>query len=188
MIFRTLILLATIAASTCTVDASASDVAPALSTSAPQVREGHLQCGGASLTARTQTLDVADHDRQVLSQSIVVQPPGQSAPAALAQDGRPFRQPFLRGTEVLDASATGWACVTAKDRQPYVYVMVSCTESPLRPACEGDSREWVRLYDIRGRSLNAGFPHGGARTPALMKRLGLDNYLTNGVSLNGIDE
>jgi len=177
---RILATLAALLAGAVTLDARAD--APAL------LREGHLACGGASLSASTRFLDVADHDRQVVSQFIAIVPPAAATPVSLVLDARPLRQPFLRGTPVLDASATGWACVTATSGRAYVYVMMTCTESPSRPACAGDTREWVRLYDLRGRALNAGFPHDGPRTPALLKRLGLAGAVADGVSLADIAE
>ena len=160
--------------------ASEAMAAPAPA-SAP--REGRLACGDATLTASTRLTEVADHDRQVLAQGITLVAPGHPDPVTLKLDARRLRQPFLQGVDVLDASATGWACVKSASGKAYVYVMMTCTESPKRPACAGDTREWVRLYDTRGRALNAGYPHGGSRTPALLKRLGLGGVLADGVSL-----
>ena len=161
--------------------ARASESLPAAG--APRV--GHLDCGGASLTASTVFREVIGQDRQVVSQTMTVTAPGAKTASPLKIEARPFRQPFLRDTLVLDASATGWACVTSTSHQSYVYVVMTCTESPLRPACAGPTREWVRLYDLRGRALNAGFPHdAGPREQALMKRLGLDHVEDAGISLS----
>lgn len=143
---------------------------------------GHLACGGATLTARTQFHEVADHDRQVVSQTITIVPAGTKTASPLKLDAHPLRQPFLRDTPVLDASATGWACVTSTDGKPYVDMVMTCTESPRRPACVGTLREWTRLYDTRGRALDAGLPHDGPRESALLKRLKLE-HLDDGVSM-----
>jgi hypothetical protein len=151
-------------------------------------RIGHLQCGGASLVASTVYLDVDDQDRQTLTQSITLTSPGRGEAVALPLEGKLLNQPFLKHVTVLDAAVTGWACVNATDGKPYVYLTYTCTESPSRPACEGDDREWVRLFDIQGKPLNAGFPHDGERTPDLMKKLGLGHYVTDGVSLNDISD
>jgi hypothetical protein len=37
-------------------------------------------------------------------------------------------------------------------------------------------REWVRIFDTAGRSLNANDPHAGLSTPSRMKKLGLESY------------
>jgi len=161
--------------------ACASESLPAAG--APRV--SHLDCGGARLTASTVFRDLPDQDRQVVSQTITVTAPGARTARPLKLEARPFRQPFLQDTPVLDASATGWACVTSAHHQWYVYVVMTCAESPLRAACAGPTREWVRLYDLRGRALNAGFPHdAGPREEALMKRLGLDHVEDAGISLS----
>jgi len=90
---------------------------------------------------------------------------------------------------VLDAAVTGWACVTSTHQQSYVYVVMSCIESPLRPNCGGSMREWVRLYDLRGRALNAGFPRdAGPRWETLLKRLGLNQVEDAGISLSDPSE
>ena len=151
-----------------------------------QTRVGHLRCGGASLIATTVYLDVDGQDRQTLSQNIALMSAGHHAPVVLRGDGRPLRQPFLKNTPVLDASVTSWACLPAAGGRAYVYVVYTCTESPLRPDCEGNRREWVRLFDTRGKPLNAGFPHDGPLTPALMNKLGLGRYV-NGVQLEDVD-
>jgi hypothetical protein len=88
---------------------------------------------------------------------------------------------------VLDASVTGWACLAGTAGKAYVYVVYTCAESRLRPECEGERREWARLFDIRGNPLNAGFSHDGPHTPELMKRLGLGRYVHDGVQLKDID-
>jgi len=169
MTARTLSLLA--AAAFACATARASESMPAAT--APAV--GHLTCGDASLTASTTLLDVPNQPRQVVMQTINLVSPGSKTPTALKLDARPLRQPFLRGTPVLDASVTGWACVTSADHKSYVYVAMTCTESPLRPACAGPTREWTRLYDIRGRALDAGYPRdSGPREQALARRLKLD--------------
>ena len=149
---------------------------------------GHLSCGGASLMAETVYLDVPDQDFQPLSQHITLQRPGSNGSMALNHDGRPLRQPFLKDTPVLDAAVSGWACLTAADGKAYIYVSYVCTESDLRPDCEGTSREWGRLFDPEGKELTAGFPHGGPRTSALMKRLGLGRYEEKAIQLQGIDD
>lgn len=145
--------------------------------------EGRLACGGATLIARTQFREVAGHDRQVLSQTITIVPAGAKTASSLKIDVHPLRQPFLRDTPVLDASVTGWACVTSADGKPYVYMVMACAESPLRPACVGTLREWTRLYDTRGRALDAGLPHAGPRESELLKRLKLE-HLDDGVSMS----
>ena len=150
-------------------------------TAAPS--EGHLACGGATLTARTQFREVADHDRQVVSQTITVVPAGAKIASPLKLDAHPLRQPFLRDTMVLDAAVTGWACVTSTDGRPYVYMVMTCAESPRRPACVGTLREWTRLYDTSGRALDAGLPHDGPRKSKLLKRLKLE-HLDDGVSMS----
>jgi hypothetical protein len=183
MIRRTLPLLAMTVACACASapSARASESTPA----AGALHVGHLDCGGASLTASTVFREVPDQDRQVVAQTMTVTAPGAKTASPLKIEARPFRQPFLRDTPVLDASATGWACVTSTSQRSYVYVVMTCTESPLRPACAGPKREWVRVYDLRGRALNAGFPHdAGPREEALMKRLGLDHVEDSGVSLS----
>lgn len=139
----------------------------------------------ASLAASTVFRDVTDQDRQVVSQTMTVTAPGAKTASPLKLEERPFRQPFLPDTPVLDASATGWACVASTSHRSYVYVVMTCTESPLRLACAGPTREWVRMYDLRGRALTAGFPHdAGPREEALMKRLGLDRVEDVGISLS----
>ena len=155
---------------------------------AGKARLGHLSCGGATLTAKTVYLDVDDQDRQTLSQTITLTRPERSGPIVLPGDGRPLRQPFLKNVPVLDAAVTGWACLTAADGKAYVYVIYTCAESPSRPDCEGDRREWVRLFDAQGKALNAGFSHEGSRTPELMKQLGLERYLHDGVQLKDVDD
>lgn len=157
-----------------------------LSTAA-QTRVGHLHCGDAFLVATTVYLDVDGQDRQTLSQRIALKSAGRRVPVILGGDGRPLRQPFLENTPVLEASATGWACLPAAHGKSYVYVVYTCTESPSRPDCEGDRREWVRLFSTQGKALNARFPHGGPRTPALMKKLGLERYVNEGVQLKDIN-
>lgn len=176
------LLLLTIVASLVMTCAQASDQAPG-----NQPRIGRLACGGASLTAETVYLDLADQDRQTLSQRITLARADLPKALALPSDARPLRQPFLKHTPVLDAAVTGWACLAAGDGKRYIYMLYTCVESAVRPACEGDRREWVRLFDVYGRPLNAGFPHTGAKTPALMKKLGLGRYVDDGVSLQDVD-
>ncbi|MBF3411147.1 hypothetical protein ACGY7B_26260 [Burkholderia pseudomallei] len=154
---------------------------------AAQTRVGHLHCGDASLIATTAYLDVDGQGRQTLSQSIALMSAGRRMPVILRGDGRTLRQPFLKNARVLDAAVTGWACFSAAGGKPYVYVVYTCTESPLRPDCEGDRREWVRLFDTQGKPLNAGFPYDSPRTSALMKKLGLGRYVNDGVQLEDID-
>lgn len=155
--------------------------------SSPAMLTGHLECGEAQLTAQTQYLEVPGHDRQVLTQTLELTRPGKGT-TKLAHDGREFRQPFLKDTPVLDASATGWACLDGGKGRRYVYVLYSCAESPARPQCAGTRREWVRFFDTAGAPLNAHYPHGGSRTPALMKKLGLGHYLSEGVSLEDVTQ
>lgn len=153
-----------------------------------KTRFGHLVCGGANLTAQTSYLDVDNQDRQTLYQRITLTRSGVNRVFALPSDARSLRQPFLKHMRVLDAAVTGWACLTASDGKTYIYLMYTCVESVSRPACEGDRREWVRLFDPYGKALNARFPHAGGRTPALMKKLGLARYVEDGVSLQDVDE
>jgi hypothetical protein len=148
---------------------------------------GHLRCGGASLTATTVYLDVDDQDRQTFSQRITLMRAENHAPVSLASDSKPIRQPFLKNTPVLDAAVTGWACLQATDGKAYIYVLYTCVESALRPDCEGDRREWARLFDVQGKALNAGFPREGSPTPELMKKLGLGHYVDQGVPLQDVD-
>ncbi len=144
---------------------------------------GHLECGAETFTARTENLDVPEQPRQPLSQKIA-----GPAGAQLSLDAHALRQPFLQGVEVRDAAATGWACLTSNDGRSFVSVVMTCTESPARPACKGTAREWVRLYDVHGRLLNGGYPRSGPRTPTLMKRIGLGRYLADGVTLSDVQE
>lgn len=153
-----------------------------------QTHMGHLQCGDTRLTAATQYLDVPDHDRQVLTQTLALTIPGNGTTTTLTHDGHVFRQPFLKNMPVLDAAATGWACLQASDGKLYLYVVYTCVESNARPECVGTLREWVRIFDTAGHPLTANYPRGGPRTSALMKKLGLGRYLNEGVSLSGIDE
>lgn len=165
----------------------AAEAQPSPPTTTVVEQHGQLACGTARFEAVTQYLEVPDHDRQVQAQrlSLIGEAPGSSH--SLPHEGRLLRQPFLRQTPVLDAWVSGWACVASADgRHQYLYLMYVCAESPLRPACAGDTREWVRLLDTRGRPLNGGFPHAGPRTPALMKRLGLGRHLQEGVTLKDI--
>lgn len=152
-----------------------------------QTRVGHLHCGDASLIATTVYLDVDGQDRQTLSQRIALTSASRRVPVMLRGDGRPLRQPFLENTPVLNASVTGWACLPVTRGRAYVYVVYTCTESPLRPGCESDRREWVRLFNTQGKPLNARFPNDGPRTSALMKKLGLGRYVNDGVQLKDID-
>lgn len=175
-------LLVLLVAAIVTTSARAGDMS-----AAAQTRVGHLHCGDASLVATTVYLDVDGRNRQTLSQRIALTSAGRRVPLMLRGDGRLLRQPFLESTPVLDASVTGWACLPAAGGKPYVYVVYTCTESPLRPDCEGDRREWVRLFDTQGKPLNAGFPHDGQRTPELMKKLGLGRYVNDSVQLEDID-
>jgi hypothetical protein len=176
-----LLALAVLCASAGTPSARASE--------SGELRSGRLDCGGASLIARTVFREVPDHDRQVVSQTVTLIAPGAKTASPLKLDARRFRQPFLPDTLVLDAAATGWACVTSTHHQSYVYVVMTCTESPLRPTCAGPTREWVRLYDLRGRALSAGFPRdAGPRWEALMKRLGLDHVEDAGIALSDPSE
>ena len=175
-------LLVLLAAAIVTTSVRAGDMS-----AAAQTRVGHLHCGDASMIATTIYLDVYGQDRQTLSQRIALTSAGRRVPVILRGDGRPLRQPFLEKTPVLDASVTGWACLPATGGKSYVYVVYTCTESPLRPGCEGDRREWVRLFNTQGKPLNAGFPRDGPRTPALMKKLGLGRYVNDGVQLEDID-
>ncbi|MDF0605305.1 hypothetical protein HZU77_006530 [Neisseriaceae bacterium TC5R-5] len=156
-------------------------------TDTPQTFTAHLSCGQASLLAKTSYLNVVDQDRQVLSQKITLTRADRHRMRVLPQEGKRLRQPFLKNVAVLDAMATGWACLQATDGQAYVYVFYACVDSPLRPECAAPSREWVRLFNTDGKLLNAGFPHEGPRTPALMKKLGLGHYLEDGVQLSAID-
>lgn len=165
--------------------AGMTSMTPAFAVPQGQTRTGALLCGPAQLTAHTQYLDVSGHDRQVLSQALSLSLP-PAAPRTLAHDGRPLRQPFLPQQPVLDAAATGWACLASRDGRHYVYVAYTCTESPVRPGCAGTRREWARLFDTQGKPLNAGHPRSGPRTPALMRRLGLGRHLEDGVALQDI--
>lgn len=98
-----------------------------------------------------------------------------------------MRQPFLKSVPVLDASITGWTCLSASTGNSFLYVVYTCTESQLRPDCVGTSREWDRLFDTKGRALNVGYPKSGNRTSVLMKRLGLGRY-ADGVQLQDIED
>ncbi|ATF37252.1 hypothetical protein CO709_31190 [Burkholderia thailandensis] len=171
-----------LAAAIVTTNAWAGDMSTAART-----RAGHLHCGDASLIATTVFLDVDGHYRQTLSQRITLASASRRVPVMLHGDGQPLRQPFLENTPVLDASVTGWTCLRAAGGKSYVYVVYTCTESPLRPDCEGDRREWVRLFGTQGEPLNAGFPHDGPRTSELLKKLGLGHYVNDGVQLEDID-
>jgi hypothetical protein len=152
------------------------------------VRVGHLACGGASFTLQGHYLDVPDHEFQTVAQRLTLERPKEStALVTLPHEGRPLRQPFLENVPVLDASITGWTCLGASTGKSYLYVVYTCAESPLRPDCVGPKREWDRLFDTKGRALNAGYPKSGSRTSALMKRLGLGRY-AEGVQLQDIDD
>ncbi|GLQ91218.1 hypothetical protein [Dyella acidisoli] len=179
---RSLIFLVAILAAGC-VHASPQPAAPKRITAT-----GHLSCGGASLTVETVYLDVPDQDFQPLSQRITMQRPGSNGSIGLHHDGRPLRQPFLKNTQVLDAAVSGWTCLMSADGKAYIYVSYVCTESDLRPDCEGTSREWGRLFDPQGKELTAGFPHDGPRMSALMKRMGLGRYEDQPIPLQGIDD
>lgn len=111
---------------------------------------------------------------------------GRRVPIVLRGDGRPLHQPFLNDAPVLDASVTGWACLSAAGGKTYFYLVYTCTDSPLRPDCEGDHREWARLFNTQGEPLNERFPHGGPRALALMKKLDLGRYVNDGVQLEDI--
>lgn len=148
---------------------------------------GHLGCGGARFTARTTWLNVPGHDRQPVQQTVQRDAAGSTPSRELRLDARPLRQPFVPDGIVLDAAVTGWACITATTGKAYLYLLYTCTQSTARPACAGDRREYVRLFDTTGKALNVGFPHAGPRTPALLHQLGLDGYLTDGVSLQDLD-
>lgn len=176
------IVLAAILAAAC-VCASPQPATPKQTTAM-----GHLSCGGANLTAETVYLDVPDQDFQPLSQRITLERPGSNGSLVLHHDGRPLRQPFLKNTQVLDAAVSGWTCLTAADGKAYIYVSYVCTESDLRPDCEGTSREWGRLFDPQGKELTTGFSRDGPRTSALMKRLGLGRYEKEPIQLLGIDD
>lgn len=179
-----------VAALACSANAGAQAVEPAHPMQ-PQTQTqrhvGHMRCGGALLESATTYLDDGEHDRQALDQRLSLTPPGLKKPLALTHDGKPFTQPFMQDTPVLDASATGWACIKATSGRSYVYVMYTCVESPLRPACVGTAREWARLFNTRGKLLNPGYPHDGPQTPTLMRKLGLARYVDTGVALDDVD-
>ena len=155
---------------------------------APQTHTGHLQCGPAQLSAETTYLDLPDQARQVLAQSLSLTNPATGSPRRLVHDARPLQQAFLKQTPVLDAAVTGWACLENSAGKAYIYLAYTCIESPARQQCVGNLREWVRLFDSKGTPLNAHAPRSGQRTPALMKKLGLRRFLSEGVSLQDIDE
>ncbi|GLQ95740.1 hypothetical protein [Dyella mobilis] len=167
---------------------AASSVQAGTPPTANPPRMGYLSCGGAKLVASTTYVDVVDQDWQTVAQRITLTPPGRSQAITLPHEGRPLHQPFLKHVPVLDATVTGWACITATDGTPYLYLGYTCTESPLRPKCEGDDREWSRLFDLNGKQLDAGYPHEGERQSNLMRKLGLGRYVTNGVSMSGISD
>lgn len=151
-------------------------------------RSGHLQCGLAQLNAETRYLDLPDQTRQVLAQSLSLTNTAMGSTRQLKHDARPLRQPFLKHTPVLDAAVTGWACLENSAGKPYIYLSYTCIESPSRPACVGNLREWARLFDTAGKPLNAHAPRSGQRTAALLKKLGLGHHLSAGVSLQDIDK
>jgi len=150
---------------------------------------GFLSCGPARFEARTQYLDLPDHDRQVVAQKLGRLGADRTLPYRLPHEGRPLKQPFLKSMPVLDAWVSGWACLVSADGQHhYLYLLYACTESPHRPACTGTEREWPRLLNLSGRPLNAGFGRTGPRTPRLMQKLGLGRYLQEGVHLKDITD
>jgi hypothetical protein len=151
-------------------------------------RAGHLKCGDALITSETQVIEVRDQANQILAQTLSLKNTHTGTTTTLVHDGRLFQQPFLQSTSVLDASATGWACIESTSHTLYLYIVYTCVESPARPHCAGTRREWPRLFDTAGRPLGANLPHASKQLPALMRKLGLANYLIQGVSLNDIDD
>lgn len=72
-----------------------------------------LSCGTAEVTVQAQCFRVADQERQCRTQSLHLRNPGLEVSNTLAHEGKAIKQPFVHDGTVLDAIATGWACVHA---------------------------------------------------------------------------
>lgn len=152
---------------------------------APRIREdqGRLACGTAQLAAKSHCLEFAENETQCTSQILTLTNPSKGIAKQLPHDGKRITQPFVRSVKVLDATVTGWACLTSDAGVSYIYLSYTCVEHDRAPECAGTRREWGRLFDTGGRALNGNLSRRSQHMPEVLHRYGLQRYVSEGIQL-----
>ena len=86
---------------------------------------------------------------------------------------------------LLRAEITGWLCV--KGGNQHVLVLAYSCASDAGDGC-GGSKEWTHFVSPQGTILDPGFRPGDDRTQPLLKSLGLDQQMRDGLSLQEVLE
>ncbi len=156
---------------------------------APPIRQEQdkLVCGDAEVRATSSCLSFTDQETQCKKQTLQLSNPSKGISKKLPHDGKPMRQPFVKNGPVLDAIATGWACVKSESGTPYIYLAYTCVESEQRPECAGTNKEWGRVFGLDGKNFTAGVPRRGAALERVYKQLGLSGAVEQGIQLQGLN-
>lgn len=162
----------------------------ALAESSVQPDADKFICGDAEVTVHSNCLSFPEQERQCKTQSLQLHNASKGISRTLQHAGKPIRQPFVHEGQVLDAIATGWACVKSKSGISYVYVMYTCVENDNDPQCAGTDKEWEMLYGLDGKNFTKAIPRrGSARAKELeriYRRLGLQDTAAQPLQLQGV--
>lgn len=151
----------------------------------PAIRnvEDKLQCGDVEVIATSSCLRPADHETQCRAQSLQLKNPAKAIAKKLPHDGKPLRQAFVKEGPVLDAIATGWACIQSASGTPYILVSYTCVEHDRRPECAGTNKEWGRVFGMDGKDFTAGIARRSPALERIYRRLGLSASFEQGIQL-----
>ena len=165
--------------------ASASSALAAAGEARPVTRnvEDKLQCGDVEVIAKSHCLSPADHETQCRTQSLQLNNPGKGFARKLPHDSKPLRQAFIKDGPVLDAIATGWACLQSASGTPYIFVSYTCVEHDRRPECAGTNKEWGRVFGLDGKDFTAGIPRRSPALQRIYRQLGLSASMEQGIPL-----
>ena len=131
-----------------------------------------LNCGGSTFELDTQWAPSSSGHISWLAQTLQVN-------GRLAKTEAVGRS-IVQGRQTLPATITGWQCI-AGTRQKIVVLSYSCADDD-GTGCDGH-REWLRLLDAKGVSLDADLRREDPRQDALFDRLGIGTQIDQGIQM-----
>lgn len=83
------------------------------------------------------------------------------------------------GKAGLSAFVASWVCVQGSNGAHYLWLDYGCARDQLDGVCHGE-KEWLRLFSLDGRKMDAGYMPQDPRYEDLYRKLGVK---TNGVQM-----
>jgi len=142
---------------------------------APPVQVAAITCGGTAFHVASRAATGPNPPLAPATQTLTRRVGASEVPVPLDRT----RPASVDGRRVADRYLSSWACVTGAGTARFLLLGYACATDD---GC-GGRKEWVRLLDPRGRTVDAGVPQDGPARDRLNTRLGIARAMAAGVQM-----